>query len=107
MGLRLLEKTIGQNITEHNDMRVYSIFKQDVPHCGREQNVFRCQHLYSYCKTLILSSIIGISYDIQEYNIIFFFKLLLAILSHEQQINYKLRLQMCCDLHVTQPITLF
>jgi hypothetical protein len=60
-----LEETDGQNITEHNDMRVYSTFKQDVLHCGREQYVFRCQHLYSYYETLILSSIIGISYDIQ------------------------------------------
>jgi len=50
----------GQNITEHNDMRVYSTFKQDVLHCDREQDVFRCQHLYSYYKTLILSSIIDI-----------------------------------------------
>lgn len=101
-----MEKTDGQNITEHNDMRVYSTLKQDVRHCGREQDVFRCQHLYIYCETLILSSIIGISYDMQEYSIIFFFKLLLAILSHEQQIKYKLFLQMCYDLHVTEPITL-
>ena len=101
-----MEKKDGQNIAEHNDMRIYNTFKQGVPHCGREQDVFRCQHLYSYYKTLILSSIIGIFYDTQEYNIIFFFKLLLAVLSHEQQINYKLLLQMCCGLHVTEPITL-
>jgi hypothetical protein len=65
-----------------------------------------CRVTIRHYKTQILSSIIGFSYDIQEYNIIFFFKLLLAILSHEQQINYKLLLQMCCDLHLTEPITL-
>jgi len=62
----------GQNITEHNDMRVYSTFKQDVLHCDREQDVFRCQHLYSYYKTLILSSIIDILwYTGVKHNILF------------------------------------